>query len=670
MSISRRGQLAIVVLAVVGVLVGGLAPGNLGAQTGGGGQAAEQNQRLYLPQLFGVRARALDQRAIEYVASQHGVAAESLAIANQADATYPVSGRVAVEYKVSNVETGAVYGVTFSPDGEPLDSAALEAAEHAAYAARYGRFDPALAELLAANPQADVPVIIWLKEGASEPPARPAPSPDGSAVMSEADQEAFLQQVDAERADKVGRVVAPVAARLAGLGVSVERQPFDPVLYTRASAGVIAEAAQWNEVDKIYLDHTNEADLDIARQTILANTVNSRGITGSGIRVAQIEVGGRVATANPNLAGVVQDTTSVCAGASGHSTGVAGIIRSTHATVRGIAPGALLRAGGSCGGVSSELQSRSTAAADWGARAINLSWGSNIGLTPGANDRFYDSMVINRFRTIVKSAGNEAGPCGSGTGNVTSPGLAYNVITVGNFNDFNSVGWSGDAMSSCSSWRDPASTRGDREKPEIAAPGTNINSTTTASPWTGGIGSGTSFAAPMVTGAAALLIQRNSSLSNWPEAIRAILMTTAVHNIEGSGRLSELDGAGAIALDRADNVARSVGGSWGAQSYTCSTAATLDVATISLTGGVRTRAVISWDNNPSYSSYASQPSADLDLQIVNSAGSVIASSVSYDNTYEIVDFTPGSSGTYRIRVNKFRCDFSPSWLGWAWRIGN
>jgi hypothetical protein len=253
-----------------------------------------------------------------------------------------------------------------------------------------------------------------------------------------------------------------------------------------------------------------------------------------------------------------------------------------------------------------------------------------------------------------------------------SPALAYNVISVGNFDDKNTVSWTGDTMQGCSSWRDPISTSGDREKPEVAAPGTNIKSTTTASPWIGNVGSGTSYAAPMVSGGAALLIHRNSSLGVWPESVKAILMATAVHNIEGATRLSEKDGAGAIVLDRADDVARrlSTKGNWGGQSYTCSTATTLNVTTMSLTAGLRTRVVIAWDTDDNYGSYSTRPAADLDLRIRNSSGTIVASSSSFDNTYEIVEFTPSTSGVYTLQVNKYRCSYNPRYLGWAWYKGN
>src|SRR3954454_6696574 len=159
-------------------------------------------------------------------------------------------------------------------------------------------------------------------------------------------------------------------------------------------------------------------------------------------------------------------------------------------------------------------------------------------------------MVMNRARTVVTSSGNQAGPYGAGDGNVTSPRLAYNVTAVGDFDDANTTSWTNDSMASCSSFRDPSSTHSDREKPEAAAPGENITSTTLGFPFTGAVGSGTSFAAPHVTGQAAMLIQRVPSLGWLPETVKAIRMATAMHNIDGASRLSENDGAGGVDAQR------------------------------------------------------------------------------------------------------------------------
>ena len=89
-----------------------------------------------------------------------------------------------------------------------------------------------------------------------------------------------------------------------------------------------------------------------------------------------------------------------------------------------------------------------------------------------------------------------------------------------------------------------------------------------------------------------------------------------------------------------------------------------------LYAGTRTRVAITWDTPTSYSQYASRPSADLDLRVVNASGSTVASSSSFDNTYEIVDFTPSATGTYTLRVIRYRCDASPAYLGWAWKRGS
>lgn len=315
-------------------------------------------------------------------------------------------------------------------------------------------------------------------------------------------------------------------------------------------------------------------------------------------------------------------------------------------------------------------------------------------LTP--NDKYCDTLTFENRVVLVVSAGNGGITCKENQFYpVASPARAYNVIAVGAFDDKDTSGWSDDCMASLSSWCNPVSTNKDREKPEIVAPGASIKSTLIATPWVG-CGSevlctaswcacrlnflrcntnywGTSFAALAVTGIAALMVQRSRSLSSaleaWPEAIKAILMATAVHNIEGDTRLSGCDGAGGVVADLADDVVRGVNGHWGAKEYFCNSPSPNDLATMNLVTGQRVRAVIVWATNPVSGNYPDQPNADLDLLIVDSAGNnIVAQSVSKDNPYEIVDFTASGSGTYVIRVVKNECDsvHPPEYLAWAW----
>lgn len=602
----------------------------------------------------------LEKMAVQQVSELNSIPLDDLRVIKSAEVNLPFIGEKVVKFKVLNKQDGEIYGVNLDSTGKQVSSTELEQEERSGHNAVYGKLHPALAAKLAdASQNAKVKVIVWMQEPDQPEALRSDDKESSRSLTSEAEANAFLEQVQIERADFLKDVVAPVAKRARQFDTSLRTGRYSPVIYARLTPDAIREIGTWPEVLQVYEDNVNYPELEIALPTIDAGFVHASGITGNGVGVAQIEVGGRVATNNPFLSGIAPDTTYVCKSVSGHSTGVAGIIRSSHSTRLGIAPNVSLLTSGSCKGIDSELQNRSTAAADWGARALNLSWGRDTNLVPGANDRFYDDMVINRFRTVVKSAGNQGG----GDNDVTSPGLAYNVITVGNFDDRNTANWSDDVMNSTSSWGDPKSTNGDREKPELAAPGTSINSTTTSSPWTGAIGSGTSYAAPMVTGVAALLMQRHPSLEVWPEGVKAILMTTAAHNIEGSSRLSEKDGAGGIFAPRAEDVAgsrQSTGGfGWDAQSYTCDTEPTLDVATMYFFAGERPRATIVWDQNPNYPAYASQPSADLDLEVIDPSGSVVAFSSSWDNTYEIVDFTASTSGNYKLRVVKREgCGFS------------
>jgi hypothetical protein len=167
---------------------------------------------------------------------------------------------------------------------------------------------------------------------------------------------------------------------------------------------------------------------------------------------------------------------------------------------------------------------------------------------------------------------------------------------------------------------------------------------------------------------------RHFRLAVWPEAIKATLMATAVHNIEADTRLSECDGAGGVDAVSADDVVRGVNGSWGAKEYDCNSPSPDDVATINLTAGQRARVVIVWPTDPSSPNYleaSSRPSADLDLLLVNAAdNNIVDKSTSWDNTYEIVDFVAPASGTYKIRVVRNHCEVSypPNYLAWAWWV--
>jgi subtilisin family serine protease len=220
-------------------------------------------------------------------------------------------------------------------------------------------------------------------------------------------------------------------------------------------------------------------------------------------------------------------------------------------------------------------------------------------------------------------------------------------------------------MATFSGFLNPTSSFNDRVKPEVVAPGTNITSLRNSSNWLQ-TGSGTSYSAPAVAGTAALMMQRDTRLQEWPEIVKAVLMATAWQNIEGSVRLSTYDGAGGIQADRADDVTRGFRGGWSGRNYNQSSPTNFEIRRVYLVSGRRARVVICWNQDTNYSQYASRPAVDLDLQILRPNGTVQAGSYSYDNTYEIAEFTPTTTGWHSIRARRLRTSGAVNGIGMAW----
>ena len=285
-------------------------------------------------------------------------------------------------------------------------------------------------------------------------------------------------------------------------------------------------------------------------------------VSGSGVVVAVLDSGISAHTALNGhiLASVSMISGAATADAYGHGTHVAGIIAGQPTNVTplytgGIAPGAQIVSVKVLGDDGVGLTSDVVAGINWvinhkaqyNIRIMNLSLGHAI-TEPMAFDPL-DIAVMHAYQAgivVVAAAGN-AGKLADGTpvlGGIASPGNSPFAITVGAINTFATVDRADDQVTTYSS-RGP--TKYDNiAKPDLAAPGNKIISLEAQNSWiptnyptehiagSGSNGylrmSGTSMAAPMVSGAAALLLSAQPNLS--PAQVKFLLQTGSTYMVQ------------------------------------------------------------------------------------------------------------------------------------------
>ncbi|WMM24751.1 S8 family peptidase [Tissierella sp. MB52-C2] len=296
------------------------------------------------------------------------------------------------------------------------------------------------------------------------------------------------------------------------------------------------------EIDYISFDSRVYTLLDIAAPTMDAYFPHDKGYNGEGITVAVIDTGvaphNDLTRPNNRIVGfkdLVNNKTDPYDD-NGHGTHVAGIIAasgySSGGKYVGIAPKAnilgikaLDKSGG--GNISDIIDAISYIVATkdkYNTKIINLSLG-----TPANNSCDKDplckavDMAINAGLIVVVAAGNS----GPEKGTILSPGINKNVITVGAIDDKRTIDPSDDTIA-------PFSSRGPTSegliKPDVLAPGANINSlsNTKLNGYTSL--SGTSMATPLVSGSIALLLNKHKDLSPQEAKNKLIKSSIALAN--------------------------------------------------------------------------------------------------------------------------------------------
>lgn len=393
-----------------------------------------------------------------------------------------------------------------------------------------------------------------------------------------------------------------------------------------------------------------QEDLGLANQITRADYVrDSYKNKGSGVKVGMVEAAGIPNKSDPYLDSASITTRSGDTSIESHATKVARILVGTHdnGTDDGLAPSATLYA---CIG---NTTSKFYAGIEWlissGANVINASMGFGGSGTYDTMAAWIDHIAAQHDVHFVKSAGNN-------NGYITSPGMAYNAITAGGLDDNGSDSVSGFGLYSNTSYMEAT---GCPEKPNLVAPAVDI--------W--GTSDGTSYAAPQVAGTIAQLCSYKSSLKTKQVAMGAIFAASSAEKVEAVGtgakgdsfitsrrvnsnpQISDKEGAGILDSRWARGIA-SYGNYWSSTISKASFPYNKYVQ-INASGNSVTRVAVFWLKRNSVTNHTSDNAnqvamTDLDISVYAPNGNLIGASTTSKSNFEIVQFKPYVSGSYRI----------------------
>lgn len=283
--------------------------------------------------------------------------------------------------------------------------------------------------------------------------------------------------------------------------------------------------------------------------------------------------------------------------------------------------------------------------ADMGVNIVNYSGGTDTGLGYDGYDKTVDRYIETLQMSLVCAAGKSGG-------NVPSPGKAYNAITVGAIDTKSASNTVLSSPYSVASYSCYLNDNYLANKPDVVAPGSNfflpVSATEDAYSF-----SGTSYAAPLVTGISAQLMTDEVFYVVNPNALKNIVICGASNSqITGTttsyGELKNESGAGLV---NAVN-SQSVKGNefYGAFTYNYPDTDYETVEDIYIKKGETIRIVLTFEKEEDIALNAEYGN-NLDIRLVQTAGYALHDfSESTKDNVEIIEFKATSSGTYNLQL--------------------
>lgn len=579
--------------------------------------------------------------------------------------------------KVAHRKTDKPRAMAFDHAGKPVNLRKVLAKVQQLRNRRYGKFHPQLLEQLKGSKES-VPVAIWL----AVPEALDVTEKDPTRATLRLPKKEAAREKEIEALKD--RFVEQYAKKLRLDRVKPHRSA--PVVETTVTLRQARALAKSKDVAMLfYAERGGIEDLDDSMAIAQTDDVHAQGKKGAGVKLAVWENG----PDDTSLLDITAFYDSTQANQSEHATHTHGIVKNTEKNEpNGHAPSCKLHSAN-----DKDLDALAWAVKTKGCTVVSQSFHRSS--EPGSSSLSYDDVYKDwlaihwPYPTILQAAGNY---WDGDSDNIDPPEdeyvnhKGYNSLAVGNHNDDAS------AMSASSVFRNPATTHGDRELPEICANGTSVTAV-------GLTKSGTSMAAPAAAGVTACLQSTSSTLKSWPEGCRAILMAGATKNVTGSTWWDDVtddvdaaDGAGAINAYQSYLITKSRqsrNNKASVRGWDVGTLRSRDFDSSTRLSSFRYRiqvpphfwsprhvkVALAWNskvgalNMPFIGEIPLSSTLDLDfdLKVFNSKGIQVAYSGSWDNSYEIAEFTANPGETYEVRIRRWS-GTRDTWYGIAWTV--